>query len=87
MGINCDQIYVCRHPSFLSYITGSFQDDLDLCELFCRIELYCDAWVTVRTTRTDVYGDVCKGRGPPSPNVWVYKDTDHISGRKTPSLC
>ena len=28
-----------------SCIVGDFDDDLDMCELFCRIEFYCEAWL------------------------------------------
>ena len=69
-------------------LTGDFENDLDLCELFCRVEEYCDAWLTVDTSNPSAYGGVCMGRGPPTADVWVpMGGGDHTSGRKSFNTC
>ncbi len=73
-------------------IPGSFDDDLDICELFCRIEEMCDAWSYALSTYDSTYWTIgqCLARGPPNADVWVTDVLDPnnvISGRKSHGTC
>ncbi len=72
-----------------NFIVGSFEDDIDVCELFCRIELYCEAWCSILMTTITTYWTkgYCIARGPPSPNSWQPTNHDIISGRKSFTIC
>ena len=71
-------------------IPGNFEDDADVCELFCRIELYCEAWSSIKSTLNDGYWNRgwCTARGPPTdPTIWPYAGPYHTSGRKSFGNC
>ncbi len=74
----------------ITHFSGSFEDDLDVCELFCRIELFCEAWNTVTWAYGTGHWSIGQfmARGPPTEDIWA-SDTNQnvISGRKSFGNC
>ncbi len=79
-------------PYLKHHIPGTFEDDLDICEMFCRVEEYCDAWMYVMSTYISAQWSrgYCLARGPPTADIWITQTLDPsnvVSGRKSLGNC